>query len=467
MFATVEDCVVGREILSARTFFRYRDRCRAWLAPVGKYLAQAFPERQILVRELDRMSIYRLSRRLQALLVGIGILMSGGTIAVVIGVVAGVPNARPREVSAIIAANIEDDRAPARDSVERAGIRADIATVGGEPRIKATPSAQAAGDVDDAEAGDPPVALAETFAPPGVVAPAPALERSVPNERLKEKLAAIDDRVFTLATRGLGAPPPAEGARATQLGAANGSSETFARVARIERHVERLASGVSALRDSETALVRDIQPQLAFFISTAERAIERAGLDIDELSHAGFERKQIAEGGPFVAAGVGGPLAAERAALQADLAYWQSLRGIVRRMPLAAPLERYAISSSFGRRRDPLNSRKAVHNGLDLIAPLGSPVKATAPGTVVFAGRNGGYGNFIEIDHGQSLRTRFAHLRAIKVKKGDKVRFLQTIGILGNTGRSTGPHLHYEVLVADKPVNPINFIKAGQYVFQE
>lgn len=419
----------------------------------SRWLVRAFPERQILIRELDRMSIYRLSRGTQAALAAVGIVMSGGTIAVVVALVFGAPPPRPREVSAVIANKLEVRATPGRsagqDKHEAVVI---VAEEGAEVELPISLSPPPA----DPAAGEPSSDEEATA----------EVEIEAGNDRLRAQLAAIDDRVFALATRGLGALPTAEEARARRVTGAHGVAGVETHVANIERQVERLASGVSALRDAEAVLLREIKPQLAFFISTAERVIERAGLDIDDVFHGQETPKHTAEGGPFVAA-VSGPLAAERAALHADLAHWQMLRALVKRMPLAAPLDRYAVSSPFGRRRDPMNSRKAMHNGLDLISALGSPVRAPAPGKVVFAGRNGGYGNFVEIDHGKSLRTRYGHLRSIKVKKGDTVEFMQPIGTLGNSGRSTGAHLHYEVLIAGKPVNPMNFIRAGQHVFQE
>lgn len=285
-------------------------------------------------------------------------------------------------------------------------------------------------------------------------------------ERLQAQLASVSERVFALATRGLGAPAPAEDVRVAGSSGEEGEAAALAQMASLERHVDRLATGVSALHSAESELLREVQPQLAFFIATAERVIERAGMDLDDVFQERTKPRRTAEGGPFIAA-ISGPLAAERAALQSDLAYWQALRALVKRMPLAAPLDRYAISSSYGTRRDPLNNRQAMHHGIDLIAAANAPIRAPAPGIVVFAGRNGGYGNMVEIDHGRSLRTRYAHLRTIKVKAGEKVEFEQKLGTLGNSGRSTGAHLHYEILIAGKPADPLNFIKAGQHVFQE
>jgi murein DD-endopeptidase MepM/ murein hydrolase activator NlpD len=104
---------------------------------------------------------------------------------------------------------------------------------------------------------------------------------------------------------------------------------------------------------------------------------------------------------------------------------------------------------------------------VDLGAPKTSAVHATALGVVTFSGYQDKYGRLIEIDHGNGIRTRYGHLDKTMVKKGDKVVFNQVIGHVGNSGRSTGAHLHYEIMFKDKPKNPMNFIKAGRHVFKE
>ena len=124
----------------------------------------------------------------------------------------------------------------------------------------------------------------------------------------------------------------------------------------------------------------------------------------------------------------------------------------------------FSISSPFGYRKDPFNGQAALHEGIDLQAPRHTPVMATAPGRVVFAGKHSSYGLLVEIDHGNDIHTRYAHLDRIAVAVGDKVAFRQVIGLLGSTGRASGPHLHYEVLVDGRPHDPLNFLKAASNV---
>lgn len=116
------------------------------------------------------------------------------------------------------------------------------------------------------------------------------------------------------------------------------------------------------------------------------------------------------------------------------------------------------MTDGYGRRRDPFTGRLAYHRGLDISARRGTPVVAPADGVVVFAGRNGGLGKTIRVSHGFGYTTVFGHLDSIEVEPGDEVRRGQTVGLLGNTGRSTGPHLHYEVHVDGRAANPLYYI---------
>jgi len=134
-------------------------------------------------------------------------------------------------------------------------------------------------------------------------------------------------------------------------------------------------------------------------------------------------------------------------------------------IPLRRPLTDDAeITSGFGGRIDPFNGQMAMHTGIDFGLEYGAPVRPTASGTVIAAETNGGYGKMVDVDHGNGLVTRYGHLSAILVKEGDKVTSSSIIGRLGSTGRSTGPHLHYEVRINDEPVNPLRFIRAGEAI---
>ncbi len=132
----------------------------------------------------------------------------------------------------------------------------------------------------------------------------------------------------------------------------------------------------------------------------------------------------------------------------------------IRTMPLGKPVNG-RISSRFGKRVDPVNNKKAIHEGVDIKGARGDHILATAGGKVIKAMKNGGYGNYVEIDHGNGYITAYAHMQSYLVKKGDHVKQGQVIGQVGSTGRSTGPHLHYEIRLNNKPIDPEKFMKVA------
>lgn len=136
------------------------------------------------------------------------------------------------------------------------------------------------------------------------------------------------------------------------------------------------------------------------------------------------------------------------------------------KVPLGVPLQsRFRLTSGFGGRNDPINGSARMHEGQDLAGDYGTSIFATADGTVTFAGWEGGYGRLIKIRHIFGIETRYGHLSQIDVKVGQKISRGEKIGDMGNSGRSTGTHLHYEVRLSGKPVNPMTFIKAARDVF--
>jgi murein DD-endopeptidase MepM/ murein hydrolase activator NlpD len=138
--------------------------------------------------------------------------------------------------------------------------------------------------------------------------------------------------------------------------------------------------------------------------------------------------------------------------------YNRTLLAVPVRKPIIGEVD---MSSPFGMRMDPFVRGPAIHTGIDLHGDTGDPVRATANGRVTTASWHGGYGKMVEIDHGNGLSTRYGHMSVIDVKVGDQVRIGQTIGKIGSTGRSTGPHLHYETRINDEAVDPQRFLRAG------
>ena len=133
-------------------------------------------------------------------------------------------------------------------------------------------------------------------------------------------------------------------------------------------------------------------------------------------------------------------------------------------VPSSRPVTQATYTSGYGVRSDPFHGGAAMHAGIDLAAPLGTPIYATADGIVDRAEWSGGYGNMVEIDHGKGLQTRFGHLSRIMVHPGQRVQRGMLIALMGSTGRSTGSHLHYEVRIDGRAVNPVPFLQSADYV---
>jgi murein DD-endopeptidase MepM/ murein hydrolase activator NlpD len=193
------------------------------------------------------------------------------------------------------------------------------------------------------------------------------------------------------------------------------------------------------------------------YASQIEQLIASTGIDLERMLGR-LGTLPAGQGGPYVA------FDPRRASTERERQ--EALKGLVQSLPLAAPLEHYQLESGFGARIDPINHRSAVHSGVDLAAAYRSPILSTAPGTVTFTGVKADYGRVVEITHAHGIVTRYAHLHRIMVAPGQKVKVHQVIAELGSTGRSTGPHVHYEVLVDGVPLDPAKFMEAGKSVVQ-
>ncbi len=174
---------------------------------------------------------------------------------------------------------------------------------------------------------------------------------------------------------------------------------------------------------------------------------------------AGLPREEIGQGGPFEKADPASPEARHAIAARLDALESQLARSeeVASSTPTVSPV-RGAMNSGFGTRLDPFTGSPAFHMGLDISTRRREPVLATAAGTVFRSGWSGDYGNVVEIDHPAGYRTVYGHLDVILARAGQAVKRGDRIGLVGSTGRSTGPHLHYEVRRADHPVNPLDYI---------
>ncbi len=231
----------------------------------------------------------------------------------------------------------------------------------------------------------------------------------------------------------------------------------------------RLASLVVSLdhveRDQAVRLSGIVKPALDA-AGKLRRAFDVAGLPVDRYIFKARARSSAsAVGGPFVPADPrtgSSSFEADLATAQNAVATLDGLRRALPSVPLRKPLSGdLQMTSTFGYRTDPFLGKPALHSGVDLREEYGTAARATAAGVVTSAGPMGGYGNMVEIDHGGGLATRYAHLSSIAVTPGQQLSPGAVVGRVGSTGRSTGPHLHYEVRIDGEPVDPTRFLRAA------
>ena len=211
--------------------------------------------------------------------------------------------------------------------------------------------------------------------------------------------------------------------------------------------------------EARVAQIEQRQQVLAAMLSGAE-------VDPEVIARLGYtipaDGKLLAQGGPFDSATKADPT------FKSLFTSWKKLDNITDSaiaVPSDKPVKTAEFTSGYGIRSDPFRGRAARHQGIDLAAPTGTPIYATADGVVSDASYNsGGYGNLVKLDHGRGIETRYGHLSAILVRDGQRVVRGQQIGRMGSTGRSTGSHLHYEVRIDGRAVNPIPFMKSNEYL---
>ncbi|TPJ10928.1 M23 family peptidase [Mesorhizobium sp. B2-7-3] len=193
-----------------------------------------------------------------------------------------------------------------------------------------------------------------------------------------------------------------------------------------------------------------------------QQALQTAGLPVD----SDFGKNESDVGGPLIPLDSSMIFDSKVKELDEALDTLDHLKKEARRLPLANPAPGHSVTSPFGVRTDPILGTAALHSGMDFRAPIGMAAKVTAPGIVTKAGWNGGYGRMVEIDHGNGFATRYGHLSEIDVTVGEKVDAGAVIGKTGSSGRSTGPHLHYEVRHNGEAIDPLRFLTVGKKVAQ-
>ncbi len=246
-----------------------------------------------------------------------------------------------------------------------------------------------------------------------------------------------------------------------------------AAVAQARQARDAAIARANQLSASNNAALNGLIQQTQSTVGQVEAVIKSTGLNPDRLANEAGAPAAAPLMSPNIPAavlvtpgGVPNRAGAQAALLVGELARLRALGAVLAQIPLSSPTAQAIVSSGFGMRADPFTGAPEFHVGIDLPGPIGAPIYATAPGIVTFAGPSTGYGNLITIDHGYGLSTRYSHLDKILVKAGAAVTLHQEIGLMGNTGWSTGPHLLYETRVDGQPRNPAHFIKVNPYDVQ-
>jgi murein DD-endopeptidase MepM/ murein hydrolase activator NlpD len=229
-------------------------------------------------------------------------------------------------------------------------------------------------------------------------------------------------------------------------------------------HADELFANINnSIKDIEVTQLSQIRNLANGAANSAEdikAALNSAGLPVSNTLES-------AEGGPFIPADEGAKLTIfdqEVERLDQALNLLDRVKSEARRYPIDSPLQGSETTSRFGYRKDPLLGTQAFHSGIDFRADIGHHIKAPASGVVISAERSGGYGNMVEVRHKSGIVTRYGHMNSIYVRQGDSIDAGSVLGEVGNTGRSTGPHLHYEVRIDGNPVDPARYLNIGRKI---
>ena len=239
-------------------------------------------------------------------------------------------------------------------------------------------------------------------------------------------------------------------------------SSQFAKVQGVDSAIVKLQASLDQVESRQMAALNAVEDGMESRARRMRGVITDLGLDMAQLEAA---TPRAGMGGPYVPVKLPSNASAfDRELYQINItrAQMERLNRTLALVPYRKPvIGEVEFTSGFGVRTDPFLGRPAMHTGLDFRASMGDPVRATANGKVASAGWAGGYGRMVEIDHGNGLSTRYGHLSEIGVKVGDTIKIGQVIGAVGSTGRSTGPHLHYETRIDGEAVDPQKFLRAG------
>lgn len=256
--------------------------------------------------------------------------------------------------------------------------------------------------------------------------------------------------------------------KADQLGIA---SADLSSVGTAPVQVARTAAGNPDIAATADTLVQMMDETQRAMTGIASTATERTEGIVSEMARIGIRVDLPASGlngmgGPLLAAvdaADGSPMIEDANAVMDALLRYKTARDTIAKVPVHIPITgSFRQSSGYGNRKDPFSGGRAFHAGLDFAAPTGTVVTSAADGVVSFVGTRSGYGNVVEVDHANGLMTRYAHLSAFIARTGQKVITGTPIAKVGSTGRSTGPHLHFEVRKADQALDPKPFLESGK-----
>ena len=308
------------------------------------------------------------------------------------------------------------------------------------------------GAISTASDGDSVPDSAKAFAP---IDPPAAATRGAKPRPVDEPRAAADPRDHaSLLLKNAGGQPGAD-----EIANAANDPDMAA-----PRRLNLIAYSLDRLEKRQVAALGQLGAVAERGAARLRAIFASAGFEADRLTAPAGAK--AAMGGPYIPAKIDPDAPAfDKAVYRAERALiaQDRLIRVAPYMPLRRPLTGEAnVTSPFGYRADPFLGRAALHPGVDLVQEYGAPIRATGAGKVIHAGPFGGYGNMVEIDHGNGLTTRYGHMSAVLVEEGQDVKPGDELGRLGSTGRSTGPHLHYEVRQDGEPVDPTRFLHAGE-----
>lgn len=253
---------------------------------------------------------------------------------------------------------------------------------------------------------------------------------------------------------------------------------------RIAEEIAGSNAMLNNIKDIARARINDLEKKIAISglsLSNNKLPVGNGRFDNDdnennqitEISLNGSKELRSKQGGPFHDIKSGLIRQGEKIMsfngvdIRDEISYLSDLEKFIHKAPFAKPMKNYYVSSGFGARTDPIHGGGANHGGMDFVGHNKELVISPSIGKVIFVGKLGAYGNAVIIDHGYGITTRYGHLSTIKVTEGQMVKKGESLATQGSTGRSTGPHLHYEVRYKNTPLNPKKFLQAGQEIFND